>query len=332
MAAFPDGVNRPVQYGQQLKAHAVYLSQYPLLPYSRIEEYFADQLNIPISVGSLFNFNQEAAELIAALGAEDYIKAQLCAAPVIHVDETGVNVGGKRHWLHCASNARWTCLFPHQKRGVEAMDAMGILPGYRGIACHDHWKPYYQYNDCAHALCNAHHLRELEYAWDKDGQQWAKVMQAFLLKLNEKVKDAGGQLPTQKERYYRKKYRDILDDAEKECPPPDKSQRKAGQRGRIKRSKSRNLLERLREFEDDILRFMVIDFVPFTNNRGENDIRMTKVQQKISGCFRSPEGAVIFSRIRGYVSSCRKQGLTATHALTSLFQSTLPGIFSECAE
>lgn len=332
VAPFPKNITRPIQYGNQLKAHAVYLSQYQLLPYNRIEEYFSDQLNIPISAGSIFNFNKQAAELIVTSGAEEHIKFQLLNALLLHADETGINIDGKRHWLHNISNTQWTYFYPHQQRGCEAINEMGILPSYTGTLCHDHWKPYYQYTDCIHSLCNAHHLRELEYALEKDKQQWAQAMQTLLLKINEKVKGSGGQLSDKQEKYYRKRYRVILKAAEIECPPPDESKRKKGQRGRLKRSKSRNLLERLRDFEEDVLRFMVDDIVPFTNNQGENDIRMTKVQQKISGCFRSMEGASMFSKIRGYVSSCRKQSLTATHALTSLFQGTLPDIFSQEAE
>lgn len=209
---------------------------------------------------------------------------------------------------------------------------MNVIPRFTGILCHDHWKPYYRYTECAHSLCNAHHLRELEYAHDKDKQQWAKAMRDLLLNINQAVKAAGGCLPKRKQTFYRKDYQKILDDAEIECPPPDESQRKKGQRGKLKRSKSRNLLERFRDFSDDVLRFMTEDVVPFTNNQAENDIRMTKVQQKISGCFRSAEGAVTFCRVRSYLSSCRKQNLSATQALTSLFEEKLPGIFAKGTE
>ncbi len=199
---------------------------------------------------------------------------------------------------------------------------MGILPKFKGVLCHDHWKAYYQYS-CLHALCNAHHLRELEWSATEDKQQWAKKMKAFLMKLNKTVDAAGGVLDKQKSSYYRKRYNKLLVDAEKECPAP-KDKRKPGQRGRMKRSKSRNLLERLVEFQEDVLRFMDDKDVPFTNNQGENDLRMTKVQQKISGCFRSEEGAFIFCRIRAYLITCRKHGVGATEALETLFKGKLP--------
>lgn len=202
------------------------------------------------------------------------------------------------------------------------MDEIGILPVFKGVLCHDHWKPYYHY-PCLHTLCNAHHLGELERAFEQDHQQRAKEMQQLRLDLRKAVEDAGGRLPTDEAERWRRKYRKRLEKAAIECPPPDETQRKKN-RGRLKRSKARNLLERLRDFEQDVLRFMDNEIVPFTNNQGENDLRMTKVQQKISGCFRSMEGAKIFCRVRSYLSTCRKQGMSATQALNLLFQGRNP--------
>jgi len=321
VAAFPEGVNRPVQYGLNLKANAVYMSQYQLIPYDRIRDHFQDQMHIPVSAGSVFNFNKEAYERLEPF--EQWAKTELAKSMLMHADETGINIGGKRHWLHCASNASLTWFSPHARRGTEAMNEMGILPFFKGVLCHDHWKPYYQY-ECTHALCNAHHLRELERAWEQDHQQWAREMQVLLIDIEKAVVDAGGCLLPDEAKRWRRRYRRLLKKAETECPPPDESQRK-GKRGRLKRSKARNLLERLRDFEQDVLRFMEVKRVPFTNNQGENDLRMTKVQQKISGCFRSMEGAKIFCRVRSYLSTCRKQGMTATQALTLLFQGKNPG-------
>ena len=328
VAPFPGEVTRPIQYGASVKAHSVYLSQFQLLPYDRIRDHFQDQMQIPVSVGSVFNFNNEAYERLE--GFEQWVKAQLAKADLMHVDETGINIGGKRHWLHCASNASFTVFFAHSKRGTEAMDEMGILPFFKGVACHDHWKPYYRY-DCVHALCNAHHLRELERAWEQDHQQWAKDMKDLLIEISLAVDEAGGWLPRDEANRWRQKYRKLLEKADSECPPPDESLRK-GKRGRLKRSKSRNLLERLRKFEQDTLRFMDVVFVPFTNNQGENDLRMTKVQQKISGCFRAMVGAQIFCRVRGYLSTCRKQGLSASEALNLLFEGKNPGFMEESQE
>jgi transposase len=168
----------------------------------------------------------------------------------------------------------------------------------------------------------------LERAWEQDGQNWAKQMKALLETINLKVIDAGGALDAKKSQAYRKKYGDLLKKAEIECPEPIRSKEK-GKRGRIKRSKSRNLLERLKDFEKEVLRFMDIDYVPFTNNLAENDIRMTKVQQKISGCFRSIEGAKIFCRVRGYLSTCRKQGVSSSMAFSLLFDGKMPDFLKQ---
>lgn len=314
-AVFPAGVSSRVQYGPVIKAHAVYLSQQQLLPYHRIAEYFREQLQIPISAGSLFNFNQEAFARLTTF--EPWLCDQLASAEVVHADETGININGQRQWLHCAANDHYTAFFAHPKRGTEAMDAIGILPRFKGLLCHDHWKPYFRY-DCSHSLCNAHHLRELEWAFEHDGQAWAKALQDLLLDGHQAVQQAGGCLSSDQADAFRVRYRTLLQQADTECPPPDP--RPSPRRGRQKRSKSRNLLERLRAFEDETLRFMRDPVAPFTNNQGENDIRMTKVHQKISGCFRSQEGAQMFCRIRSYLSTCRKHRISSTRALTALFQ------------
>jgi transposase len=296
------------------------MSQFQLIPYSRIEDYFKEQLQIPISSGSIFNFNQEAYDLLGTF--EEKVKSKLIKSMLLHVDETSINIGGNKHWLHCTSNDLWTHFFPHEKRGSLATDVIGILPKFTGILCHDHWKPYYTY-DCTHSLCNAHHLRELTSVWEQDNQKWAKRMKELLEEMNGAVNDAGGLLGSVESKKYRHKYRTILKKAEVECPPPDETQRK-GKRGRMKRTKGRNLLERLRDFENDVLRFLENKIVPFTNNLGENDIRMTKVQQKISGCFRSMDGAKIFCRVRSYLSTCRKHDVNTSKALDLLFQGKLP--------
>jgi transposase len=324
VAPFPEGVVKAVQYGAGLKAHSVYMSQFQLIPYNRIQDYFCDQLNIPISEGSIFNFNREAFQLLTDF--ENQVKNKLAASEVAHADETGINIGGQGHWLHSVSNDSWTLYYPHKRRGLDAMNDMGVLSRFKGILCHDHWKPYYKL-DCKHALCNAHHLRELTRAWEQDGQQWAQKMKNLLETINSKVNDAGGALDAKESQKYLRKYRILIKQAEIECPEPIRPDKK-GKRGPMKKSKARNLLERLRDYEKDILRFMDNELVSFSNNLGENDIRMTKVQQKISGCFRSMDGAQIFCRIRSYLSTCRKQGVKASHALGLLFNGKLPDFVS----
>ena len=275
---------------------------------------------IPISIdtGSLFNFNKLAYHRLAQF--EQVAKQQLFQSHLIHADETSINVNGGRIWLHNASNNDWTLIAPHQKRGKEAMDEIDILPHFTGVLCHDHWKPYYRYDAMSHSLCNAHHLRELIRAHEQDQQSWAKEMHTLLTELNIAVDENGGQLSVNEIARWQMKYRQLLDKADIECPPPPERTTEDGvkKRGRVARSKARNLLERLRDFEDDVLRFMQEKQVPFTNNQGERDIRMTKVQQKISGCFRSTEGAKIFCRIRSYLSTCQKNEVGIGPALECL--------------
>lgn len=324
-APFPKNLKHSVQYGASVKAHSVYMSQYQLIPYNRVEENFHDQADIPISSGSIYNFNEEAYEKLEEF--ENILKAKLINSYLCHADETGINICGERAWLHCISNKSWTYFFPHEKRGFDAMEAMSVLPNFNGILCHDHWKPYFKLS-CQHVLCNAHHLRELERAWEQDKQVWAKDTKALLLQINSAVEDAGGQLIPTDSLGYRQQYRDLLQKAQAECPPPDKNQ-KVKKRGRLKRSKARNLLERLVDYEKETLLFMDDKKVPFTNNQGENDIRMTKVQQKISGCFRSVKGAAIFCRVRSYLLTCKKHGMKASEALQLLFKGKLPDFLHE---
>ncbi len=321
VASFPKEVTKATQYGNNLKAHAVYMSQYQLLPYNRIQEYFGEQLGIPLSQGTIFNFNKEAFKQLVPFS--QIAKRALSTCTRVHADETGINIGGKGHWLHCASNDLWTDFFPHKNRGCEAMDSRGILPQFTGVLCHDHWKPYYRYQDCLHALCNAHHLRELTRAKEQDNQVWAGEMKQLLEEVNIAVHEADNSLEEAVAANYLQCYRNLLQQGEIECPPPIDNREK-GKRGRLKRSKSRNLLERFLNYESDVLRLMDNPDVPFTNNLGENDIRMTKVQQKISGCFRSMEGAEIFCRVRGYLSTCRKQGVSSSKAMEMLFEGKLP--------
>lgn len=330
VAPFPKDVTRPVQYGIGVKVNAVYMSQYQLIPYNRIEDYFLDQMGIPISGGTINNFNKDTFDRLEFF--ESWVKEHLALSPLVHTDETGINVGGVRRWLHNVSNDGFTCFYPHAKRGCEAMDEIGILPKLQGIICHDHWKPYFRYG-VLHALCNAHHLRELERVVEQDKQRWAGQMILLLKEINKVTNDAGGCLETAESEHYRKRYRELLREAEQECSPPDETEKL--KKGKTARSKARNLLERLRDFENETLRFMDDKNVPFSNNQAENDLRMTKVQQKISGCFRSMDGAKIFCRIRSYLTTCRKQGVTATEALRLLFQGKWPDFMNvkeQCAE
>ena len=322
-AEFPAGIIRPVQYGASVKAEAVYLSSYQLLPLNRVHDFFRDQAGIEISEGTLHNFRQDAYQRLEKF--EEIARRRLIGAPIAHFDETGVNIAGKLAWLHSASSDKWTLYGVHGKRGQEGIDSLGVLPLFSGIACHDHWKPYFSY-DCIHALCNAHHARELNGVIDNEGYAWAHKMKKLIERIHAAVNEAGGSLTPRAQNAFRKQYREILAKGEKECPS---NKGIPHRRGRTKQSKPRNLLDRLRNFEDETLRFITSPIVPFSNNQAERDIRMTKLQQKTSGCFRPVQGAEIFARVRSYLSTCIKHGIPATGALTSLFNDTLPDFFHE---
>jgi len=322
VAQFPAGVTRPVQYGQGVKVQAVYTSQQQLIPYDRIRDYFWDQCGVPISPGSIFRFNQEAYSLLEPF--ESFLVRKLVQQFLLHADETGIHINKTLYWLHCLCNENWTLFFPHAKRGGDAIKAMGVLEHFHGRLGHDHWKTYFQF-DCIHFLCNAHHLRELEQAWVQDGQWWAMKMQLLLLEIHDATNQAGGCLDEAAAKSFRSRYRNILTRGHSACPPAVSNNATAK---RAAQSKSRNLLDRLRHFEAETLRFMTDPLVPFTNNQCENDLRMTKVQQKISGCFRSFEGAQIFCRVRSYLSTCRKHDIQTTEALQALFEGRLSEIIT----
>ena len=319
VAEFPANISRPIQYGSSVKAQSTYLSTYQLIPCERLQEQFSNEYGIPISTGSICNFNAEAAAVIKEL-FEPVAKQALINAAVANADETGANLDGKKIWLHNLSNDKWTWIEPNAKRGSSAMDEIGIMPTFNGVLCHDHWKPYFKYS-CAHSLCNAHHLRELTFAFEEDGQAWANTMKSFLVVLNKEV-DATrkNKLSPKKAAQRKEEYQKILKAGGKECPAV------VGATGKrtVKQNKSRNLLERLQEHADEALRFMMEPLVPFTNNQGERDIRMFKVQQKISGCFKSMDGAANFCKIRSYLSTCDKHGVSATDALALLFDHKMP--------
>lgn len=314
VAEFPEGVTEPAQYGTGVKATSVYLSQYQLIPQARVQDLLGTQYGLPITKGSVNNFNILAAKTLRDWDFKGWLKNQLLISPVLHADETGTNINGVRFWIHCLCNESLTYFHVDPKRGQEAMEHMGVLSHFKGQLVHDHWKPYFLYL-CIHILCNAHHLRELERAIEQDSQKWAKKMKKLLEEINVEVNEAGGKLSNKKIKQYQKQYRRILKSADKECPE-NKTQRA--------QSKSRNLIERLTAFEEETLRFMVDEQAPFTNNQGERDLRMNKVQQKISGCFRTLRGAEDFCLIRSYLSTCRKQGLHPMEALRALFSGAKP--------
>jgi len=325
-AEFPAGLVQKAQYGNGVKAHSVYMSVQQLIPCERVGEHFASQMGLPLSAGTVHNFKEEAYNLLEPY--ETWVKERIRNSKIIHGDETGIVIEGKRVWLHVASNDQYTLYYPHEKRGKTAMDETDVMGAEGGVLIHDHWKPYFTYGNKEHGLCNAHYLRELTAA-SEEGQKWPERMAELLTEANSQTVEAGGKLSEDEQRRVRRKYRRILADAEKENPVLPAPLQGEHKRGRRAQTKTRNLLDRMREHEDDILRFMTDIDVPFTNNQAERDIRMVKVQQKISGSFRSWDGANFFCRIRGYLSTCEKHHISSADALKILFNSKFPDFVAE---
>jgi len=320
-AEFPSNVTAPVQYGTGVKSLMTYLSQYQLLPYDRIREFFQDLFEQDISQATCIQANESLYERLKNFEAD--IVERIKTSDVVHFDETGVRVEGKLHWLHVASTSEYTYYSVQKQRGQVGIDAAGILPSFSGRAVHDAWNPYWRYA-CLHALCNAHLLRELTFIFEQEGQTWADAMGKLLLEIKKRVeekKDSAVALEMEEVTEFIKRYDRIIDMGLAEDARLNPQQPKtAKKRGRSKQSKAKNLLDRLVEHHKEVLAFMCDFRVPFDNNLAERDIRMMKVQQKISGTFRSEEGAKTFCRIRGMISTLKKQSLSVIEGIRAAFE------------
>lgn len=321
VGVFPDRVPTGTSYGAGVKSLVVYLNQQHFIPSRRSCEIVEDLFGQPLSEGTLQSAIEAGAEALAQM--EQVIKKAIVEASVGHFDETGMSVEGKRGWLHVASTQAWTHYGYHQKRGSEAMHAIGILPQFTGRACHDGLRAYLTY-DCQHALCNAHHLRELTFLSEQQQKPWATQMKELLVEIKRDVDQAKRQgqtvLAEDRQAVFWQRYDDILSTGfEAEAKEPVIPR---GKRGRPKQSKSKNLLDRLSRYKEETLCFMNDFAVPFDNNLAERDLRMMKVQQKVSGCFRTEPGAQAFCRIRSYLSTMKKHGHHLLDALTSVFAGT----------
>ncbi len=311
---FPTNVTQPVQYGPRLKAQTVYLNNYQLLPWARTCELLGDFYGHRPSEGFVLAGNEALVNSIEP--TLDTIHRQLVAADVVHFDESGLRVEGQLNWLHLASTGLLTYYDVHPKRGKEGMSAIGILPQLRGRAVHDHWRSYFTFDNCSHALCNVHHLRELQFIVDQYEQTWAEGIASLLLDIKAEVEAAQPEqmtLSPDRLTHFEKRYDDLIERGLVANPPPANPPVK--KRGRKKQSPPKNLLDRLRDHKREVLAFMYDFRVPFDNNLAERDVRMLKVKQKISGAFRTRTGAETFCAIRSYISTVRKHGVNVIDAI-----------------
>jgi transposase len=311
---FPSDVTQPVQYGPRLKAQASYLNNYQFIPLARTCELLGDFYGHTPSEAFVLDANATLVDQAEPSLAT--IKQQLIAADVAHFDESGLRVEDRLNWLHVASTNQLTYYAVHPKRGQVGMKALGILPEFKGRAVHDHWKSYFTFDNCQHALCNAHHLRELQFVLDQYEQNWAREMAQLLLDIKDEVHEAPLDQTTLSPEllaHFEQRYNELIAQGLEANPPPaDPPPRK---RGRKKQSPPKNLLDRLQQFKPQVLAFMYDFRVPFDNNSAERDVRMVKVKQKVSGTFRTRTGAETFCAIRSYISTVRKHGRNVLDAI-----------------
>jgi transposase/uncharacterized coiled-coil protein SlyX len=323
-AAFPLEALGPTCYGPGVRALLTYLVVAQHLPIERASEVFKECCGITVSTGFAASLIGEAgANLDAFVAATREAPRQ---SPILHLDETGARVAGRLGWVHSASTSSLTSYLFHRRRGRVAMDEFAVLPGFRGVVVHDGWTPYRRY-DATHQLCNAHHLRELRAVFEA-GQGWADELATLLVATYDQVQAARAarkcSLPPRTLHSITRRYDELVVAGRLANPPPVRT----GKQGRPSRTKAANLAERLSRYRDDVLRFATDFSSPFDNNLAERDLRMVKLQQKISGCYRTEAGATNYLAIRSYVSTVRKQGINAFGALRDLFEGKpfMPGV------
>lgn len=317
---FPNEVKQTVQYGNGVKTWASYFTNQHFIPIERTTQIFEDLVSHRISEATVLSACSELSEQIGP--AIDAVSTQLKQSTVVNFDESGLRVKGKLHWLHVASTDRLTHYDIHAKRGSDAIDDAGILTEFSGTAGNVNWKPYFKYENAQNALCNAHHLRELKYIEKQYQQPWAADLSTLLLEIKatvEKTTPPASLLPPSQLKTFEKRYDDIVKQGFDVNPrePPKVGENK--KRGRTKQIPKFNLLLRLKDFKSQVLAFMYDFKVPFDNNQAERDVRMVKVKQKVSGCFRTEEGSEQFGRTRAYISTARKNAVNIFKAIKDAF-------------
>jgi transposase len=314
-AEFPEGITQLAQYGSGFKALLTYLNQKHFIPLERINEFCEDVFHHSVGEGTIVEANAQVAETVEPIN--ERAKQHLIETDdTVHFDESGLRVNQKLNWIHSASTKWVTCYHVDPKRGQAGIDRAGILPKRTGNSMHDDWTPYYSYSDAQHNSCNAHHLRELDFLQERYPQEWEGEMAKHLVTIKEVVEEAVAQgltcLTAEQITAFEARYDELVEQGLALNPVPE---RPPGRRGKIKQPPPKNLLDRLRDHKPAVLAFMYDFKVPFDNNLAERDIRMVKLKQKISGCFRSEEGAKVFCLIRGYLSTAQKNGVAALEAL-----------------
>ena len=313
---FPAGVSEAVQYGTRVKSQAAYFNQYHHIPLERTQEILEDLYGQAPGEATIIAANREMEQQVTPVN--EAVKAYLIDTPTpVHCDESGLRVEAKLFWVHVASTEQVTFLQVHPKRGRQALDEIGILPKRKGRVVHDGYSSYRQYSGLQHALCNAHHLRELVFAEEHDDQDWADELIDLLVAIKDATEEAKRQgqtaLSSPQQVDFESRYdRLIVQGLQANPPPPDSPTPKRGKR---KQSKTKNLLDRLQNHKQEVLAFMYDFKVPFDNNLAERDLRMVKLKQKVSGGFRTQDGAQTFCRIRSYISTARKNGQRVLEAL-----------------
>lgn len=306
---FPDGVNSPVQYGNRIRTLSVLLNSDYKVPFGKISTLLGDLYDMSPNEGSIVSNNRRGYEILEPV--EQQIKERIKSSAVAHSDETGVRVEGKLHWLHTTSTLWYTYFFIHTKRGSDAItDTCSIIADYTGTLIHDCYESYFKLTSAKHGLCGAHLLRELAAQID-DKKAWAQTMRDMLLELLK--------TPTEQNIINKieieQKYNAIIEDGKSHEPPPVQS----GKRGKYKRSKGLNLLERLDKHKKSVIAYAFDPDIPFTNNLAERDLRPSKIKMKVSNTFRSTDGAKHHARIAGFTSSLRKQNINVFSALMDVF-------------
>jgi transposase len=313
-------VKSSVQYGSRIKTWASYLSVQHFIPTARTAQVFEDLFDHRISESTVLKACKQLSENIKP--ATEAIKAQLQQADVVNFDESGVRVKGKLHWIHSASTPNLTHYYIHKNRGQIAMNDAGILPEFKGTACHDHWKSYFNYG-AEHSLCNAHHLRELSYLEKQYKQTFAPEMATLLTSINQekkaKIDNEIEEFSEQEIKTYEKNYDQIVAKGQKANPKKER-EAKSKKRGATKQTPAYNMLRRLHDYKKEVLAFMYDFRVPFTNNLAEQDVRMIKVKQKVSGCFRTFDGAGEFAQNRAYISTSRKNNENVFQSIKAAFE------------